>query len=403
MTEKYLIVPAYGKLSCLELASVKDSGSFQFTISQCSENSAIIEAESKIAKNLAKRLGGFYKFVRICGKTPKELFEHLPLPDTPKFNWTVSEYGCDPETQEEIRSEVSTFLKASSLGKARYVKPEGEVGGRLDGSENALKLAELEKNILSKTEARIEGIDVVVHCAEDRVVYGYTEFLSDVSGYQKRDFARSYQDPTTTIGPRLARILVNLTGLQRGETLLDPFCGLGTILQEGLMCGYNVVGVDISQANVRKTITNLEWLKKEFQISPKLWSKITRADSTRLEKGNLPRIAGIATEPLLVPKFENNPTSSEAAEVLREVRLEYELIIRAFARLTPTGRKVVLVVPGIVNERGKVHTLEMESAFGSEFTFYKPSLPNVLIENPCVVPSGKKKIVQRSVYVMTRL
>jgi len=169
-----------------------------------------------------------------------------------------------------------------------------------------------------------------------------------------------------------------------------------------LMCGYNAVGVDISQANVRKTITNLEWLKKEFQVSPKLWSNVFRADSTRLEKQSLPHIAGIATEPLLVPKFEENPTSSEAGEILRDARAKYELIIRALARLLPPGRKAALVVPGLVDERGKVHSLEIESSFGSEFALYRP-LSNVHMENPCVVTSGKKKIVQRRIYVMIRL
>jgi tRNA G10 N-methylase Trm11 len=242
-----------------------------------------------------------------------------------------------------------------------------------------------------------------VYCTEGRKLFGYTEFLSDVSGYQKRDFARSYQDPTTTIGPRLARVLVNLTGLKRGETLLDPFCGLGTILQEALMCGCNGLGVDISQANVRKTISNLEWLKKEFQISPKLWTKVVRTDSTRLEKRDLPSVDGIATEPLLVPKFEKNPTSSETKEILGKVRTQYELIIRALARLTPSGQKVVLVAPGIIDEVGKVHSLEIETAFDGDFALYSPSVGNVLGYNPCIVPTGKKKVVQRRIYVMKRL
>jgi len=90
MIEKYLAVPAYGKLSSLELASVRDSENFDFEISKSSENSTLIELELKTAKALAKRLGGFYKLVRICGQTVDELLKILPLPDTPKFNWTVS-------------------------------------------------------------------------------------------------------------------------------------------------------------------------------------------------------------------------------------------------------------------------------------------------------------------------
>ena len=403
MKQKFLAISAYGKLSLLELAGLRDSKNFDFEISRCAENSAIVEVDENDGKSFAKRLGGFYKIVKICGESVDELLHNLPLPEEPKFNWTISCYDCGSDAQEETRSEVSDFLKSNSLGKSRFLKPAGEFKNNLaqDGTSE-LKLRDLAKNVLSKSDNRVEGLDVVVHCGYGKKLYGYTEYISDVSGFERRDFARSYQDPTTTVGPRIARVLVNLCSLQSGSTLLDPFCGLGTILQESMMCGYNSVGVDISQANVRKCFSNLEWFRSEFRISPKLWYRVIRADSTELVADDIPPVHGIATEPLLVPKFETNPTSMKAEEILRDVRMKYQELIRAFARLIRSNQKAVVVAPEIVDDRGKLHTIRVEELMESDLSLYRPGIPDLEAENPCRVPTAKKKTVQRKIYVMER-
>src|SRR4029077_4200893 len=104
----------------------------------------------------------------------------------------------------------------------------------------------------------------------------------------------------------------------------------------------------------------------------KLWSKVIRADSMQLENRDLPHVGGVATEPLLVPKFEKNPTSSEAKDVLRKVQEQYEQIVRALARIIPSGRKAVLVAPGIIDGVGKIHLFEIERFFEGDFELYSP-------------------------------
>ena len=48
-----------------------------------------------------------------------------------------------------------------------------------------------------------------------------------------------------SLHPKLARALVNLSVVKKGETLLDPFCGTGGILLEAGLIGAKVVGSDI--------------------------------------------------------------------------------------------------------------------------------------------------------------
>jgi len=62
-----------------------------------------------------------------------------------------------------------------------------------------------------------------------------------------------------SIHPRLARALVNLSRVRRGETLLDPFCGTGGILIEAGLVGAVPLGVDSDAAMVVGATWNLRW------------------------------------------------------------------------------------------------------------------------------------------------
>ena len=62
-----------------------------------------------------------------------------------------------------------------------------------------------------------------------------------------------------SMSPKLARCMVNLTGVKGGDLVLDPFCGTGGILIEAGIMGASVVGVDIDERMVEGTIKNLEY------------------------------------------------------------------------------------------------------------------------------------------------
>jgi tRNA G10 N-methylase Trm11 len=62
--------------------------------------------------------------------------------------------------------------------------------------------------------------------------------------------------------PRLAKIMLNLSHCKPGKIFLDPFCGVGTILQEALLIQATVVGIDANSWCIAAAQTNLEWAKK---------------------------------------------------------------------------------------------------------------------------------------------
>jgi len=69
---------------------------------------------------------------------------------------------------------------------------------------------------------------------------------------------RPFSHPVT-LDPKLARCMVNLSRVKRGQTLLDPFCGTGGILIEAGLMGCKPIGVDISKEMIQGCGKNLEY------------------------------------------------------------------------------------------------------------------------------------------------
>ncbi|MBE0517421.1 MAG: methyltransferase domain-containing protein [Methanophagales archaeon] len=61
------------------------------------------------------------------------------------------------------------------------------------------------------------------------------------------------------IMPKVARVLVNLSGLNAKELFLDPFCGTGGILIEAGMVGARIIGSDVQERMVRGARENLHF------------------------------------------------------------------------------------------------------------------------------------------------
>lgn len=57
---------------------------------------------------------------------------------------------------------------------------------------------------------------------------------------------------------KLSRCIVNLSQLKEGDTLLDPFCGTGTILLQANSMGIKAVGIDYDEIMCKITRKNLQ-------------------------------------------------------------------------------------------------------------------------------------------------
>lgn len=84
---------------------------------------------------------------------------------------------------------------------------------------------------------------------------------SNFEEIEERDMNKPSRRSDLAISPRLSKIMINLSEIKEGEVLLDPFCGIGVILQEALLQKLKVIGIDRDSDAIRGAIENLKWGK----------------------------------------------------------------------------------------------------------------------------------------------
>jgi tRNA G10 N-methylase Trm11 len=81
--------------------------------------------------------------------------------------------------------------------------------------------------------------------------------------------------------------------------ILDPFCGMGTILTEAIVMGANkLIGSDLKNDVILKTEGNINWIKKTYEINPQVKYLVSDAThiSTKLQSES---VDAIITEPFM--------------------------------------------------------------------------------------------------------
>jgi tRNA G10 N-methylase Trm11 len=89
--------------------------------------------------------------------------------------------------------------------------------------------------------------------------YWYFGILEENKGdwYLHKDKPRSY---SSAINARIAKALVNIaTKGDFNKRIIDPCCGVVTILIEALYSGYTITGMDINKKVVHDTLENLAY------------------------------------------------------------------------------------------------------------------------------------------------
>ena len=402
--EKFLFVLSQGDLSLLELKSViSRNPGWNVSIGQSAANSIVLETSEKTAIKLIKALGSSYKVARILGFDVRESLSLLDLPFHDKFNYTVSGYDCSEDEYQEARQELHLLLKRKGLGKTKYLEPQIrlEKNERIIATE--IKASEILDRVLSPA-SEIYGIDFLIQGGfpGGKSAYAQTIEVFDVEGYDERDFKRPYQDPTKTVSPRLARLLVNLAITEETRSLLDPFAGLGTVLQEALLSQVSVIGVDRDQSLVDKAKANLRWLKEKYAVAKNKQINLFAYDARRISRARMPIVDAIASEPILLPIFKVNPTPARGREAMQNAASIYERSIREFGEILASSKngRLVITSPRLFDSSGRSSSLDLLSIATSNG--FRPYSSDLRVNYPFQIESSKKKIIQRDLFVFHR-
>jgi len=186
-------------------------------------NGRIAETESQPEQ--LKRLALTHEITRKIAETKLESLENLEL-------------DCKPEESFSITCKV---LK----GDTDAPEIEEKLGRKLSSEKNSVDLEN------PKTE-------IYAYIIEEKLIIG--ELIQDIDRglFQKRSNEKRPFSSPVSLDPVLARVLVNLSEVEAGGKILDPFCGTGGILIEAGLCGILPQGTDTKKEMVKGTRKNLE-------------------------------------------------------------------------------------------------------------------------------------------------
>jgi tRNA G10 N-methylase Trm11 len=173
---------------------------------------------------------------------------------------------------------------------------------------------------------------------------GETCVVQDFEDYGLRDYGRPVRDLISgSMPPKLAQIMINLAQVPLGEKILDPFCGSGTIIQEGMLLGYKMVGSDISDKAVKDTKENIVWLLNNLAVKSKSWN-IYQADVKELA-WSVKQADAVVTEPYLGPPLRGSEKLKDIEKIIGQLSELYDAAFGQFLKILNPGSRVVIVFP----------------------------------------------------------
>ncbi len=293
-----------------------------------SRNWMVFESRKKV-EHLFRRLGGSLKLVRVVGEGEAAVGE---LEYAKLFTVSIYDRG-DWKLWRKLGSEIKRHFK--NHGPAKFFKPA--------------------RTYAMPAELILKGFPETkdfVFLFGDNLWVGETIEVADPFELKKLDVERPIQRPMLSIPPRLARIMVNLTELPSGN-FLDPFCGIGTIVQEFVLQGLNAHGSDSNTRAIHGAKENLKWLKKEFRTKRSAHFEV--CDARKLKKCFRIKFDAIVTEPYLGEPLKYNPSKDEAVQMANKLDRFYYQVFDSFSDVLKRKGRVVFVFPAYKLRGGGIY------------------------------------------------
>lgn len=191
-------------------------------------------------------------------------------------------------------------LEATGLSMKKAIKKTGRNVRLVPNKTPELNTAQVLHNKLASPT----GWELVFIQNGGKTEVVQTVKVQDIDSYTIRDRGRPKRDSRVgMLPPKLAQIIINLAVGQLPEatlsniceipagqpiprkffnqTVLDPFCGTGVVLQEALLMGYDAYGTDIEQRMVDYSIANVhDWFVRTLHPDWSVKSTIAKGDAT---------------------------------------------------------------------------------------------------------------------------
>jgi tRNA G10 N-methylase Trm11 len=349
------------ELSLAEIQALFEKHSIPFELTQKSNEVAIIESRDGLdMEGLNKTLGGTIKIGQVVKElqysdkvgdvadlfSAEFLKENFFQDVSRKLEFGLSIYNCRGgeyfdalcSSQQDIQKTIKDNLNTDGI-KSHYP----QIASR------TLSSASVEKNGLLK-----RGAEILLIVTDKSLIIGKTLAVQEFEEFSRRDFGRPKRDMRSGVmPPKLARMMINLAQIDKRESLLDPFCGSGTVIQEALYLGYTYIkGFDNSKKAVEDTQENIEWLGKVINLK-ETKIEIKMQDVRQLSKSLASNsIAGIVAEPYLGPTIHRSLKDGEIGNISKDLKNLYLAAFKEFVKVLKEKGVIVFILPAFAGKDG---------------------------------------------------
>ena len=324
---------------------------------------AIFESDDWNGGLLNEKLGGTVKLGDVIGTfsndsfSPADLIEALPRQPKGSFDFGCTVYGGSTAQKTRFKKfalELKKEFKARSLSSRWVTGKDGE---------------EIAPAAIAKLHLTTEGFDFNLFVSGNDILVGLTTHVQDADAWSERDYGRpARSEDKGMLPPKLARMMVNLVGVGR-KTILDPFCGSGTVLMEAALATdvERIIGSDLDPAQVADTKENDAWLK-DMNI-------LTSMDAERIEcfvadarklglKLDTDSIDGVVSEGFLGPALRGGEPLSFLQKNTKEISLLWINTLKELHPLLTDDARLVCIWPSFKTDHGMAR-VDIEEELGA--------------------------------------
>ncbi|NHI83754.1 MAG: methyltransferase domain-containing protein [Candidatus Thorarchaeota archaeon] len=255
--------------------------------------------------------------------------------------------------------------------------------------------------------------EIIMAIAESSVYVAKTIGVYDAQLQRYRDESRPYISEEVSTSPKLCRALLNFAGTRTGDTILDPFCGSGTLLMEAALLGMKCVGVDIDANAANGAKQNLRWLSRD--LGERMSFKIVKGDSQQIDELITEKIDAVASEPELGPVHKDRPTKEEAVRHISELTQLYRTVLLKIGKILRSEGRIGMTIPVINSKDGQLSIDLEEMTAGTEFHVlmmlpkeaFESSIPKskqlkITPDRPVLPERKRGQVVERGVVMLGR-
>jgi len=319
----------------------------------------ILNTNAPISSELFATIGGTDRIGTVLLEsessiTIEQAASYLSPPLSGKMTIGISSFGLAKDFGLSFSKDLKKHVKSAG-GRMNFVSPKK--GMQINTAQI------LFNDLLTQPNAELT---IIKH--EETHYLVHTLLAQDIQAYEKRDTSKPARDARVgMLPPKLAQMMLNLATAhvehESPLTIGDPFCGLGTLLQEGWLMGHQMIGSDVEDRMVQASEANMSHIEAEFPITHSLRPRISQHDAgDPWPAKNEGFLQAVVTEPYLGPPLSKPPSSEEALEHGAKVaRLYLRTFIALRHVLAPSGI-VLFLLPAIRTSEGR------------DFMFLPPSL-----------------------------